>query len=193
MAYVKKQKEATEEPTKRDILHPQLKGNYVVKSPITRLSKAGKKLKYTPNKLIKMINGYFGWCEEQDRVPSITGLMIHIKMSRDSFYKYAERSEFIDIIEDTRIRIAEWCANDVYRTSGQAAGKIAYMKNIHNWAEKTEGTTTVTKVLSVEDATARIASLAPALLEMLKGETLKQITTRPKLKIIEAQEVINGN
>ena len=159
-----------------------IKRNKTVTQKIARIDKdvlktykknpAGRKRKYTPTKMKNSINAYFDWCETEDRVPSISGLMIYLKMYRDQFYTYMTYPEFTDIMEHARLIIKEWCENDVYQTKGQAAAKIAYMKNLHDWTEKTESNTTVTKIVSVEEAKARIEMLAPKLLEVLKNNTV---------------------
>lgn len=163
-------------------LDGQLKKNFVVKTQIARLDngktrRTGKPKRHTVRTMTNAINRYFDWCMAKDRVPSIKGMMIHMKMLRDQFYQYLEYPEFKDIMEQSRMIISEWVENDIYRTPGQCAGKIAYAKNIHGWADKLDTTsvseTTVRTVLSVEDAKARIASLAhlidPKLLEAMSG------------------------
>lgn len=159
-----------------------LKENEIVRTSIARIdskitadvrkAKAGRKKKYTPTKMKNEINRYFGWCETEDRVPSIKGLMIYLKMYRDQFYTYLEYPEFTSIMEHARLIIAEWCENDVYNTKGQATGKIAYMKNVHEWSEKTESQTTVKQVITAEEARAKIEMLAPKLLEVLQNTPL---------------------
>ena len=167
-----------------EIRDAQLKKNFVVKTEIARLDtgktrRTGKPKRHTVKTMTNAINKYFDWCMAKDRVPSIQGMMIHMKMRRDQFYEYVNYPEFRDTMEQARMIIAEWVANDIYRTPGQCAGKIAYAKNLHGWADRlstenintTEITTKV--VLSVEDARAKIASLAhlidPKLLEDLAG------------------------
>lgn len=179
-----------------------LKKNELVRQPIARMdgsvlpgqkkkATCGRKKKYTPTKMKNAINGYFDWCEENDRIPSIKGLMIHLKMYRDQFYQYLEYPEFTDIMEHARLIIAEWCENDVYRTRGQAAGKIAYMKNVHDWSEKTENNTTVTKIVTADEARAKIEMLAPKLLEALRNtDVLKQLVPQQQEeKVVEAEIV----
>lgn len=171
--------------------------NKLVTQPIARMdgsilktgkrkSGAGRKKLYTPTRLKNSINSYFDWCEENDRVPSIKGLIIHLKMYRDTFYKYKEYPEFSDIIEHARLIISEWCESDVYRTPGAAAAKIAYMKNIHDWTEKMDSNTTVTKITTVDEARARIEMLAPKLLEVLKnnGEVVNQLLPPAKQEVV---------
>jgi hypothetical protein len=183
------------EPNIDQLQSTPLQKNFLVKTPIQRLdSKCGAKTngrprKYTPTRMRNGINKYFQWCEENDRVPSIKGMMLFLKMYKDQFYTYLDYPEFRNIMETARQVILEWCENDIYRTPGPAAGKIAYMKNVHDWSEKIDQTQTmtVTRVLSVEEAQAKIASLAPLLLEQMKGLTLKQMgTTQP---VIEAESV----
>jgi hypothetical protein len=177
-----------------------LKGNYLVKTPIARVEnlsdrakkgtgRAGRPAKYSTTRLRNEINRYFTWCEENDRVPSITGMMLHLKLTKELFYRSINNNDkFADIYEHARLVIKEWCENDVYRTPGAAAGKIAYMKNVHGWSEKIDSVNQnfneTKQVISVEDATARIAALAPALLEALKGNLLNQLSL-PEQKVIE--------
>jgi hypothetical protein len=176
--------------------------NALVKRPIQRLDdsivsdikkhRQGRKKKYTPTKIKNAINSYFTWCETEDELPSIKGLMIHLKMYKDQFYQYLQYPEFTDIMEHARLIISNWCETDVYNTQGIAAGKIAYMKNLHAWADKVETKNETTQVtLTAEQARARIELLAPKLLEVLKSNTtLLQLAERKEeTKTIEAEVV----
>lgn len=172
------------------------KRNFVVKTPMARIQKekrkGGRSHKKTPRQMRNGINSYFGFCEDNDRTPSISGMMLHLKMGRDQFYKYMAYPEYQDIMEQAKLIINEWVANDIYRTPGQAAGKIAYAKNIHGWAEKVDTTsvneTRITQVLTVDEARTKIASLAhlidPALLE-----SVTRSYTRNQLTHVEAEVV----
>lgn len=161
-------------------------GNKVIKRPLPRIdrdvtskkAKMGRAKKYTPRRMRNAINGYFEHCEEHDLVPSIKGMMIHLKLYKDAFYKYLQYPEFTDLMEHARMIISDWCESDVYNTPGQAAGKIAYMKNIHGWSERleTKNETEVRQISSVEEARKIITSLAPQLLEELDSDlVVKQI------------------
>jgi len=190
--------------TSDEELDGQLKKNFVVKTQIARLDngktrRSGKPKRHTVRTMTNAINRYFDWCMAKDRVPSIKGMMIHMKMLRDQFYQYIEYPEFKDIMEQSRMIISEWVENDIYRTPGQCAGKIAYAKNIHGWADKIDTTsvneTTVKTVLSVEDARARIASLAhlidPKLLEAVAGRYVtSQIASSDHLIAHSEAEII---
>lgn len=176
-------------------INEELKTNYVVKTAIARLdnkpNKGGRKKRYTPITMRNKINKYFSWCENNDRVPSIKGLTIYLKMYRDQFYQYLAYPEFTDIMEQARLAISEWVENDIYRTPGQAAGKIAYAKNVQGWTDKLEtNNTTEIRNISVDEARARIEMLAPQLMELLKSELLvKQLGHDSSNKVIDVTEV----
>lgn len=170
-----------------------LTNNQTVKRAIPRLDKdivkdikksaGGRKRKYTPIKMRNQINSYFENCEATDEVPSIKGLMIHLKMYKDTFYTYLDYPEFRDMLEHTRLIISNWIDSDIYHTKGLAAGKIAYAKNLHGWSDKIESTNNTTQtIISVDQAKAKIEMLAPKLLELLKNNTvLSQIGTKDKV------------
>ncbi len=135
--------------------------------------KGGRPFRYSPTKLKNQINKYFQWCEDNDEIPSISGLMIHCKMYKDSFYKYIKVPEYSDLLEHTRLIITNWVANDIYNTKGMCAGKGLYAKNVIGWADKVESfNQTETRVVSVDEARAKIEMLAPKLLELLKSNNL---------------------
>lgn len=152
---------------------------------IGRLQRTGRKRSFTPTRMRNEINKYLTWCEENQRVPSIKGLMIHLKMHKSQFYTYCEYPEFTDLMEQARLIIGEWCENDVYHTPGAAGGKIAYMKNIHGWTEKIEQETT--RIISVDEAKARLEMLLPQLIEKIKQQSIEQKLI--KEDVIVAEEV----
>lgn len=183
----------------------ELASNDHVRKPIPKIgssvlksSKAGRKKKYTPTKLKNSINKYFEWCEEEDEIPSIKGLMIHLEMYRDVFYKYLSYEGYSEIMEHARLIIMNWAEEDVYNTKGMAAGKLAYMKNVHTWADKIETkneNTNANITLSVEEAKSKIEMLAPKLLELLQShEVVKQIGKQDvvEAEVIEEKGVENG-
>jgi hypothetical protein len=160
-----------------------LRRNRIVTTPIARIQTqhsggAGRPPKYSPKQMKGKINHYFKWCEKADRIPSIKGMMLHMKLHREQFYVYVNQPGYNDVLEQARLAIVEWVENDIYATPGQAAGKIAYAKNVHNWADKIDTTnvnenhTTVT--LSVDDAKAKIAALA----HLINPELLEAVTSR---------------
>lgn len=167
----------------------ELSENSVVRRPIERLDKdvgrshVGRKLRFTPTTLRNAVNKYFKWCEDSDEIPSIKGLTIYLKIYKDTFYKYMNRPEFSDILEHARLIISNWVETDIYNTKGIAAGKIAYVKNVHGWTDKIESTNTEVRVdLTPEMARAKIEMLAPKLLEVLNNNfVLDQLTSRSEV------------
>lgn len=127
----------------------------------------GRKHIISPTKLKNGINKYFKKCEETERVPSVKGLMLHFKMPQTYFYRFLEYPELADIMSQAKLIIEEWCENDIYTTTGSVAGKLAYMKNVHNWTDKVETKTEIKQEITIDEAKARIEMLAPKLLEIL--------------------------
>lgn len=175
-------------------------GNGVMTRPIGRLDKdiasgKGKKrvTKYTPVRMVNAINKYFEWCERNDEVPTIKGMMLHLKLYPTTFYKLIEDVRFQDILETARMHIANWAEIDVYNTPGQAAGKIAFMKNIHGWTDKlkTENSTEVKQIMTTEQATAKISELAPLLLSVLNNQRVVEQLGH-KVEEAEIVEAKNG-
>jgi hypothetical protein len=168
---------------------PRLDRNII--KDISTKSKGGRKKRYSPTKMKNGINNYFEQCEKTDEIPSIKGMMIFLKMYKDQYYTYLEYPEFTEMLEHARLIISNWIENDIYRTKGLAAGKIAYAKNLHSWSDKVEQTNTVTqRVINVDEARAKIEMLAPKLLELLKNTSLvNQLAIAPA---IEA-EIITEN
>lgn len=165
------------EPTEADCLY----NNKLVRQPIARIdqdvmknikrAKGGTRRKYTVKKMQNMINTYFEKCEKKDIVPSKKGLMIHLKLSLPMFSIYRNYPEFTELMDYTEMVIENWCESDVYNTPGAASGKIAYMKNVHGWREKTETETTVVNK-SVDEARAKLEAFLPQLLEQIKKRAI---------------------
>lgn len=146
------------------------KANKAVTKPITRLVKlnpGGRPKKYTPTKLRNAINCYFAHCEKKDKIPSMKGMYLYLKMTQATFYNYLKDDRFEPILQQARMIIADWLETDIYTSKGQTSGKIAYMQNLHNWANKTEVETNQ-RDLTVEEARAKIEMLAPVLLDIMK-------------------------
>lgn len=152
-------------------------GNRVVRRPLGRLDpkmtrKGGPRSKYTERTLLNAVNKYFNWSEQNDEIPTIKGMMLHLKLYPSYFYEMIKNPKFADILETARMYIANWAEIDVYLTPGQASGKIAFMKNIHGWSDKveTKNQTEVTQKMTVEEAKGQIEALAPLLLQELGNQ-----------------------
>jgi hypothetical protein len=165
--------------------------NKLIRQPIARIdqdvmknirkTKVGRKLKFTPTKLKNGVNGYFAECEKKDKVPSKTGLMLFLKMSPPMFYAYMDRVEFKEIMTFAEMIIEEWCSSDVYATPGAASGKIAYMKNKHDWREKQEIDQT-TQNISIDEARIKIEAFLPQLLESIRKKAMDNKLEAPEVE-----------
>lgn len=171
--------------------------NLVMTAPIARLDsgvlktpKLTRGKKFSPQRLRNQINKYFEHCEATDTLPSMKGMVIFLKFSHVSFYNYMKHPDYSDILETARMHIVEWAERDVWASKGMAAGKIAYMKNVHGWAEKIDQSSTVMKVeMSAEQARAKIEALAPRLLEVLRNNhTLNQLAVADDAIFIEEKK-----
>lgn len=166
--------------------------NSTVVRPIPRLdrsviSKRTKTKRYTPERMRNGINRYFAWCETHDEVPSIKGMTIFLKLYPNAFYEYVKYPEFRDMMEHARLIISDWAEKDVWNTRGLAAGKIAYMKNVHGWAEKMESKQQIDqRVITKEEALSKIEMLAPKLLELLqRNNVVNQLAQAEDAVIVE--------
>ena len=164
--------------TRKKLLSGQ---NAVVRRPIARIGDdvvraKKKKKKLSPRVMKNRINDYFEWCEDNDEVPSIKGMMIHLKLYRNAFYEYMQDPLYTDLLEHARLIVSHWAEMDVYNTKGMAAGKLKYMENLHGWSSKVETKSEVKQISNPDDARKVIERLAPQLLEVLKNQhTVNQI------------------
>jgi hypothetical protein len=167
--------------------------NTVVRRPIARIGddivrvRKTKKKKFSPRVMKNRINDYFEWCEENDEMPNISGMMIHLKLYRNAFYEYMQDSLYSDLLEHARLIVRNWAEIDVYNTKGMAAGKLKYMENVYDWSSKVETKSEVKQISSVESARKIIERLAPQLIEVLRSQTtVNQIAQGP----VEDAEII---
>lgn len=117
--------------------------------------KIGRPTKYDNAKqLEKKINEYFDKVEEEEI--TITGLCLYLGIHKDTFYEYAQKEEFKDVINLARL-IVENSYEISLRKNGRT-GDIFALKNF-GWRDKSE----------VEVQKNPIEDLTP-LAELLKGE-----------------------
>ena len=96
--------------------------------------KVGRPLKYNNEKeLTQKINEYFAKTQEEEI--TITGLCIYLGINKDTFYEYAKREEYKDIINMARL-IVENSYEISLRKNGRT-GDIFALKNF-GWIDKQE-------------------------------------------------------
>lgn len=143
----------------------------------------GRHKKYTPVRLRNKIVEYFAKCEQKGTPPTVTGLTVHLKISRETFYSYAREEETKDILETARYLLENWLEERLVMARHNPTGIIFALKNRFGWKD-VQTVETNTSDVSEEELLAKIAALAPKLLEAL-GDT-------PKLEdksIVEAEVI----
>lgn len=96
--------------------------------------KVGRPLKYNnETKLTERINEYFDKTPEEEI--TITGLCLYLGINKDTFYEYAKRDEYKEIINMARL-IVENSYEISLRKNGRT-GDIFALKNF-GWQDKTE-------------------------------------------------------
>jgi len=95
---------------------------------------AGRPLKYkTVKELQDAIDEYF---ESNPDTPTITGLALHLGFdSRQSYYNYQERPEFLDTIKRASLKIESKHEARLYENG--SSGSIFWLKN-RDWKDKQE-------------------------------------------------------
>ena len=114
-----------------------------------------KTLKYkTPKALEKKIEEYF------ENTPAdlytISGICLYLHIHKDTFYEYAKREAYKDIVNFARLRIENSYELDL-RTKGRAADIFA-MKNF-GWTDKQE----IDQTVSVDEQSSGVIMIAPIL------------------------------
>lgn len=131
---------------------------------------AGRKKKYTPITLKNRIIDYFAMIKALDRPPTVSGLMVHLKMHRDQFYQYYEYPEFRPVMEQTKLLIENWAEEKVVLSKYNPSGLIFVLKNRFGW--KDTQTVETTSLTPEDQLIARIAALAPGLLGYVGGNSV---------------------
>lgn len=96
--------------------------------------KFGRPVKYDNSEILEnKINEYFESTEEEEI--TITGLCLYLKINKDTFYEYAKKPEFRDIINMARLMV-EHSYELSLRKNGRT-GDIFALKNF-GWKDKQE-------------------------------------------------------
>lgn len=109
--------------------------------------------KYTSQEQIeKVINDYFdNACFDykivdgqqtneryQSRPYTITGLCLHLGVSKQCFYEMINRDDIGDSLKKARMRIENYTEEQLFRSNGNVTGIIFNLKNNYNWVDKKE-------------------------------------------------------
>jgi len=143
---------------------------------IPRIPKSlkGRQVKYTPIKLRNRINDYFAICDKKGLVPTVAGIYGHLKINKVTWYAYCDRLELSAICEWARDAIEQWFIQGLWDAPSSNTNKQLVAKQNCGWQEQTTHTT---RIISIDEAQAKLERFLPLLLEMHKKslESVKQI------------------
>lgn len=92
---------------------------------------------------------YLRTVEAEGKVPNIAGFCIHARISRQTFYDYAERAEFKQAVKLINLTLEEKALQVGFETKNQAFA-IFYLKNKFGWQDKIEYSGEVRNTVSVD-------------------------------------------
>lgn len=146
-----------------------------IREHFKNLSPTGRRRKYTPLTIKNKIVDYFATVMAKNKPPTVSGLMVHLKMHRDQFYAYSGYPEFKEIMEQTKNLMENWYEESVALGRFNPSGLQFVLKNRFGWTDTVNVKQEVT--LDEKQLVARIESLAPELAELF--------STAGQLKMLE--------
>ena len=97
------------------------------------MPKGGSSLRFTPAAMQEKLDEYFDITPVEDI--TLTGVCIHLGIYKDTFYNYAKRPEFTEMINMARMKIEN--SYEVSLKRYGRAGDIFALKNF-GWRDKQE-------------------------------------------------------
>ena len=76
-------------------------------------------------------------------IPTVTGMCLHIGISRSTLFEYEKKEEFTNTIKSAKDRIEKYNEEQLYRRE-QVTGVIFNLKNNFGWRDKQEQEVTAT-------------------------------------------------
>jgi uridine phosphorylase len=138
------------------------------------LSTSGRNKKYTPTKLRNKVIDYFTNCYVEAKPPTVTGLTLHLKISRETFYSYMNDLTMREVLETARYMMENWLEEKLVMSKQNPTGIIFALKNRFGWKD-VQTVENTTNEISEEEILAKIAALAPKLIEVLEDNKPKLI------------------
>ena len=125
----------------------------------------GRPPKYdNPAKMQIKVDEYFEECKAEKRIPLLTGLALALGMEWRTLRDYQAgrggRDVFAALIKRARVRIED-AVTGLMLTTAKPVGAIFYLKNCHDWQDKSEVITTG-PVLTDEELEQRIKAILEA-------------------------------
>lgn len=111
-----------------------------------------------------MCDGYFKYCEKNDKPPTITGLAFFLGFeSRQSFYDYEKREIYSYTVKRNRLRIESEYESRL--SMHNPTGAIFALKNL-GWSDRQETHLVVSNELTEEQLQQRLIELDETMKEL---------------------------
>lgn len=115
-------------------------------------NKGGRPFKFTdPDKLDMQIEDFFKWCEVNNKIPTVTGLAVHLDTDRLTLLHYEnclDDPSYDKLDYDVKVRIINSIKRAKQRIESEyeqalfnrnsAVGAIFTLKNNYKWVDKQE-------------------------------------------------------
>jgi len=127
----------------------------------------GRPLAYeTVEELQAKIEEYFTYCDEKKEISvndkghekviqkpyTMSGLCVYLKISKDTLWEYARKSEYAEIVKWAKSMVENYCEENTMAGKLNPIFSIFSLKNNFGWTDRIEvNTTTQPEQLSVND------------------------------------------
>lgn len=115
-------------------------------------NKGGRPFKFTdPDKLDAQIEDFFKWCNENKKIPTVTGLAVHLDTDRLTLLHYEnslDNPSYDKLDYDVKVRLINSIKRAKQRVESEyeqalfnknsAVGAIFTLKNNYKWVDKQE-------------------------------------------------------
>jgi len=92
---------------------------------------------YKPNELTEFaerVSAYFQKCDIEKDIPRVTGLCLHLGMTRETLRQYEKKDGFSDIIKMAKLVVEDYCVKQVL-TAEKPTGYIFVLKTSFGYIE----------------------------------------------------------
>lgn len=119
---------------------------------MSEINKGGRPFKFTdPDKLDEQIEDFFKWCNENKKIPTVTGLAVHLDTDRLTLLHYEnclDDPSYDKLDYDVKVRLINSIKRAKQRVESEyeqalfnknsAVGAIFTLKNNYKWVDKQE-------------------------------------------------------
>ncbi|MCC3870272.1 DNA-packaging protein [Terrisporobacter mayombei] len=119
---------------------------------MSEVNKGGRPFKFTdPEKLDIQIEDFFKWCNENNKIPTVTGLAVHLDTDRLTLLHYEnslDNTAYDKLDYDVKVRLINSIKRAKQRVESEyeqalfnknsAVGAIFTLKNNYKWVDKQE-------------------------------------------------------